>query len=71
MSSLVVSAALVGALLHASWNALVKSRSDTFLATVMVAVGAGTMAALALPFVAAPQAASWAYIGLSTAVQLA
>ncbi|MFC0131784.1 EamA family transporter [Massilia eurypsychrophila] len=71
MSSLVVSAVLLGALLHASWNALVKSRSDTFLATVMVAVGAGTMAALALPFVAAPHAASWAYIGVSTAVQLA
>lgn len=71
MSSLVVCAVLLGALLHASWNALVKSRPDTFLVTILVAVGGGAMAALALPFLAAPDAASWAYIGVSTMVQLA
>jgi drug/metabolite transporter (DMT)-like permease len=70
MSTVVVCAVLFGALLHASWNALVKSRTDTFLATVLVACGAGLLAALALPFVPAPNAASWAFIAGSTAIQL-
>ena len=70
MSSLVVGAVLLGALLHASWNAMVKSRPDTFLATVLVAGGAGLLSALALPLQQAPAAESWPYIALSTAIQL-
>lgn len=70
MSSLVVGVVLFGALLHASWNALVKSRPDTFLMTVLVAAGGGILSVLALPFLAAPAAASWPYIAVSTVVQL-
>jgi drug/metabolite transporter (DMT)-like permease len=71
MSSTVVGAVLLGALLHASWNALVKSRTDTFMMTVLVGGGAGLLSALGLLLVAAPAAASWPYIVASIAIQLA
>ncbi|MFL6710201.1 MAG: DMT family transporter [Massilia sp.] len=71
MSSTVVGVVLCGALLHASWNALLKSRSDTFLVTMLVATSAGVISALALPFLPAPDAASWPYLAASTVVQLA
>ncbi len=71
MSSLVLGAVLLGALLHASWNALVKSRTDTFLVTVLVAGGAGLLSALGLMVLPAPDAASWPYIAVSTVIQLA
>lgn len=58
MSTLVVCVVLFGALLHASWNAAVKSRTDTFLVTVLVAGGAGLLSALGLPFLPAPDPAS-------------
>jgi drug/metabolite transporter (DMT)-like permease len=70
MPGYVVAAVLFAALLHACWNALVKSGRDTFLTTVLVAGGAGLAALVALPFVDAPQAASWPYIAGSTVVQL-
>ena len=71
MSSVVLGAVLLGALLHASWNALVKSRTDTFLVTVLVAGGAGLLSALGLALLPAPDAASWPYIAVSTVIQLA
>jgi drug/metabolite transporter (DMT)-like permease len=71
MSSLVLGAVLFGALLHASWNALVKSRTDTFLVTVLVAGGAGLLSALGLVLLPAPDAASWPYIAASAVIQLA
>lgn len=71
MNSTVVGAVLLGALLHASWNALVKSRTDTFLVTVLVGAGAGLLSALGLLLLAAPAAASWPYIAASIAIQLA
>jgi drug/metabolite transporter (DMT)-like permease len=71
VSSFVVCVVLFGALLHASWNALVKSRPDTFLVTVLVAGGGGLLSAIALPFLPAPAAESWPYIAVSIATQLA
>jgi multidrug transporter EmrE-like cation transporter len=71
MSSQVLGVVLLGALLHASWNAMVKSRTDTFLVTVLVAGGAGLLSALGLLMLPAPAAASWPYIAVSTVVQLA
>lgn len=71
MSTLVVCMVLFGALMHASWNALVKSRPDIFLVTVLVAGGGGLLSAIALPFLPAPAEASWMYIAVSTVTQLA
>jgi drug/metabolite transporter (DMT)-like permease len=66
----VVGAVLFAALLHASWNALIKARSDPFLATVMLAAGAGLVGALVLPFVAAPLAPSWPFIAGSSLIHV-
>lgn len=69
MPGYVVAAVLFAALLHASWNALVKSGRDTFLTTVLVAGGAALVSAVALPFVDMPVSASWPYIAGSTVTQ--
>jgi drug/metabolite transporter (DMT)-like permease len=66
----VLAAVLFAALMHASWNALVKSRGDTFLATALVVGGGGLLGACALPFLAAPAPASWSFIAASSLAQL-
>ena len=55
-------AVLLGAALHASWNALVKSGSDPFLDTVLVATGVTAVAAMALPFMPLPDSGSWPFL---------
>ncbi|PMQ16807.1 DMT family transporter [Janthinobacterium sp. AD80] len=71
MSGTVVAVVLFAALLHASWNAIVKSGKDTFLSTVLVSAGAALISLAVLPFVAAPDPASWPYLAASTVAQLA
>lgn len=71
MSGQVFAVVLFAALLHAAWNAIVKAGRDVFLSTVLVTTGAALIAALALPFVAAPAPASWPYLAASTLAQLA
>jgi drug/metabolite transporter (DMT)-like permease len=61
---------LLGAVLHASWNALVKGSGDKLLATVAVALAAGLLAALALPALPSPARASWPFLAASTALQV-
>ena len=70
MSGFVLAVVLCGALLHATWNALIRSGTDSFLSTVLVAAGAALLSAAALPFVAQPAPASWPFIGASAATQL-
>jgi drug/metabolite transporter (DMT)-like permease len=63
-------AVLAAALLHASWNALLKSGKDVLLDTALVAL-AGSVIALPLIFVvAAPEPASWPYMAISVTVHL-
>jgi drug/metabolite transporter (DMT)-like permease len=71
MSGTVVAVVLFAALLHASWNAIVKSGKDTFLSTVLVSAGAALISLAVLPFVAAPDPASWPYLAASAVAQLA
>ncbi|OEZ97944.1 EamA-like transporter family protein [Janthinobacterium sp. HH107] len=71
MSGLVVAVVLFAALLHASWNAIVKSGKDTFLTTVLVSAGAALISLAILPFVDAPAPASWPYLAASAVAQLA
>jgi drug/metabolite transporter (DMT)-like permease len=66
-----MTAVLFGALLHASWNAIVKSGSNTFLDTLLVASGAGLVAAATLPFLPLPAVESWPYLAASVIIQLA
>jgi len=70
MSGTVVAAVLAAALMHAGWNAMLKTRGDAFLSTVAVAVSAGLLCALALPFVAQPAPASWPYIAASATIHV-
>ena len=62
MDPLVLSLTLVAAVLHASWNALVKTGSDALLRLTLVNSVSGLAALACLPFVALPDAASWPYL---------
>jgi drug/metabolite transporter (DMT)-like permease len=65
----VLLAVLGAALLHASWNALLKRRGEPLPATVLVVAGSALAAVVLLPFLPAPARASWPFIALSSAVQ--
>src|SRR5207237_9093132 len=61
--SLPVTLAVLGAaVLHASWNMLLKSGDDKELETISSAVGSGLVALLAAPFLPAPASASWPWL---------
>jgi drug/metabolite transporter (DMT)-like permease len=70
MSTWVFAVVLSGALLHATWNAIVKSADDKYLTTIMVTGAAAVIAAVVLPFLSVPARASWPYIGGSVVLQL-
>ncbi len=53
---------LLGAALHATWNALVKSGTDKQLDSTMVALGASVAALCALPLLPMPNAGAWPFI---------
>ncbi len=64
-------AVLLAALLHASWNAMIKGGRDVLLDTAAIVAGAGLVA---LPFVFVvplPAPASWPYIAASIGTHLA
>ncbi len=58
----VMLAVLLGALLHAAWNAMIRGAADRTLDTVLVVAGAGAIMLCALPFVPLPAPASWPYV---------
>ena len=59
---------LLAALLHAAWNALVKSGSNKLLETIQLSVSAGAIAGAILPFLPLPAQASWPFLGASVAI---
>ena len=62
---------LLAAVLHAIWNAIVKTGEDRML-TLTLVIGAGSvMAAMMLPFIEPPAPESWPYLLLSTALHTA
>jgi len=67
----VVAAVLFGALLHASWNAMVKSSSDKALDTALIHVLGSVVALPLLLVVGLPNAASWPYIAASLVIHIA
>ncbi|CAN7649123.1 EamA family transporter [Cupriavidus necator] len=70
MSLTVFAVVLLAAFLHAAWNAVVKGGGDKTLSTVMVAVSAGLMGAVALPALPQPAPASWPFIAASVGVHV-
>jgi hypothetical protein len=71
MPTIVFVVVLSAALLHASWNAIVKSATDKFLTTLLVTASAALISAAALPFLTAPARASWPYAAASALFQIA
>jgi drug/metabolite transporter (DMT)-like permease len=61
----VVVAVLVAAVLHASWNALLKDGSDRLVMVVLLDLTAMALSAALLPLAAPPTRAAWALLGLS------
>ncbi|MBS9715823.1 EamA family transporter [Pseudohalocynthiibacter aestuariivivens] len=62
MGLLVFYAVITAALLHALWNALVKSGTDKHLSMCAVVLGHMPLAVLILPFVPTPAIESWPYL---------
>ncbi|MCA1403172.1 EamA family transporter [Ensifer sp. IC3342] len=60
---------LFGALLHASWNALVKAGSEKSLDAAMVALGAAAVAVPFLPFLPLPISEAWPFLLVSAIFQ--
>jgi drug/metabolite transporter (DMT)-like permease len=63
-------AVLAGALLHASWNALIKWEQDKLAASVAVAFGAGVAAIPLVLLSPWPLAPSWPWIALSSVIHV-
>jgi drug/metabolite transporter (DMT)-like permease len=66
----VIAAVLVAALLHATWNAMVKSGADKLLDVVLVAVGTGLPAAVVLLVAGLPAEPSWPYLAVSAVIHV-
>lgn len=67
----VVLAVLFGALLHASWNALIKSSSDKSLDTALIHALGAVLALPLLAYAGWPDAAAWPFIAATTVIHLA
>jgi drug/metabolite transporter (DMT)-like permease len=66
----VVLLVLLAAVMHAAWNAVVKSGQDRVLTMATVAGVGGLGAALALPLAPAPAPASWIFLALSCVIHV-
>jgi drug/metabolite transporter (DMT)-like permease len=70
VSAGVLGIVLIGALLHAAWNLLIKSRPNTRVATAGLYIAAGAIALAILPWIGLPSRASWPYLAASTVAEL-
>ncbi len=61
---------LFAALLHASWNAIVKRGTDKLMTTLLVTGSAAVIAAIGLPFLPALAPQSWPWLATSTLLQV-
>lgn len=59
---------LAAALMHAAWNAIVKSSASKFVDTMMVAIVPGMLALVAVPLLPLPARESWPWLGASVAI---
>lgn len=61
---------LAAALLHASWNALLRGRGDRLASITIMSLASAAVGAVAVLCLPAPAAASWPFIGLSAVLQI-
>lgn len=71
MSLDVIALVLFGALLHATWNAIIKAGSDKSLDAALVSAGGAVTALPLLPFLPLPASEAWPFIGASAILQFA
>ena len=72
VSPLIVGLLLAAALMHASWNALLKADRSDRLATFGLIMTTGTVMGLcAVPFLPWIEAAAWKYLAISIIVHVA
>ncbi|MGV1758015.1 EamA family transporter [Rhizobium sp. P44RR-XXIV] len=71
MSLDVIALVLFGALLHATWNAIIKAGTDKSLDAALVSAGGAVAALPLLPFLPMPASAAWPFIGASAILQFA
>lgn len=64
-------AVLAAALLHASWNALIRGAGDKRLYTLLLHACSAAIGAVGLLFTGLPTAESWPYLGLSALIHTA
>ena len=70
MTGFVLAVVLFGALIHATWNALIKAQPDKFSAAALVAIGAGVVALPMIVLLPAPATAAWPYIAASSIIHV-
>ena len=70
LSWTVVGAVLFGALLHASWNALIRSGSDKALDTALIHVLGCVVGAVLVGVVGLPKAEAWPWVAASTVIHV-
>jgi drug/metabolite transporter (DMT)-like permease len=63
-------AVLAAAVMHAGWNATIKTAGDPLVAATHLTLFSGAIALCCLPFVSVPQPGVWKWIALSVAVHL-
>jgi len=61
---------LLGAVLHAAWNTLVRRAADKLLDTVLITSGAGILTAVLLPALPLPATESWPYLAASVLIHV-
>jgi drug/metabolite transporter (DMT)-like permease len=70
VSPSVFAVVMLAALLHASWNAIVKAAPDKLLTTIMVTTASAGLAAALIPFLKAPASSSFPYAMASALLQI-
>ena len=71
MSTSILLIVLFAAILHASWNALIKAGPDKMRDSMLISAFAGLISVAILPFMPLPAAASWPYIFASATIHVA
>ena len=61
---------LLGAVLHAAWNTLVRRAADKLLDAVLITSGAGILTAVLLPALPLPATESWPYLAASVLIHV-
>ncbi|OQM77106.1 EamA family transporter [Manganibacter manganicus] len=70
MTPLVFIAVLAAAIMHASWNALIKIRTDRFASITLTTLGMTVCSLPVLPFVPMPGLAAWPWIIASLVIHI-